>query len=110
MFAITHEASSIKFFVKSSVALEGYFDKWDATLTFSSPEVSTGVLEIKIRADSVNTDGEATQRAARGLKEITEVKKESVFGPGFRLLRASLLFLAVPRSFHDRYLAGQLWK
>jgi polyisoprenoid-binding protein YceI len=41
--------------VKSSVSLEGDFEKWDATLTFASPDVSTGVLDIKIQAGSVNT-------------------------------------------------------
>jgi polyisoprenoid-binding protein YceI len=55
VFVITPETSSIKFFVKSSVALEGDFQKWDATLTFTSPDVSTGVLDIKIQAASVNT-------------------------------------------------------
>ena len=41
--------------MKASVALEGNFDKWDATLTYTSPALSTGVLEIKIQAASVNT-------------------------------------------------------
>jgi polyisoprenoid-binding protein YceI len=41
--------------VKSSVAIAGTFDKWDATLTFTSPDLTTGVLNIKIQADSVNT-------------------------------------------------------
>ena len=44
-----------QFFVKASVALEGNFKKWDATLTFTSTDVSTGVLDIKIQADSVDT-------------------------------------------------------
>lgn len=55
VFVITPEDSSIKFYVKASVALEGSFDKWDATLTFTSPEVTTGVLDVKIQAASVNT-------------------------------------------------------
>jgi len=37
------------------VAIVGTFDKWDATLTFKSTDLATGVLEIKIQADSVNT-------------------------------------------------------
>jgi polyisoprenoid-binding protein YceI len=77
VFAITHEASSIKFFVKSSVALEGYFDKWDATLTFSSPEASTGVLEIKIRADSVNT-GSGMKDEKLKSKAFFDVKENPV--------------------------------
>jgi polyisoprenoid-binding protein YceI len=47
--------STIKFSVKASVAIEGTFDKWDATLTFASTDVTTGVLDIKIQAASVNT-------------------------------------------------------
>ena len=41
--------------MKASVAINGTFDKWDATLTFASTDVSTGVLDIKIQVDSVNT-------------------------------------------------------
>jgi polyisoprenoid-binding protein YceI len=47
--------STIKFSVKASVAIAGTFDKWDAALTFASPDVTTGVLDIKIQASSVNT-------------------------------------------------------
>jgi polyisoprenoid-binding protein YceI len=55
VFKFTTEDSSVKFAVKASVAINGTFDKWDATLTFASTDVSTGVLDIKIQADSVNT-------------------------------------------------------
>jgi polyisoprenoid-binding protein YceI len=55
VFKITTEDSSIKFDVKASVKISGTFDKWEATLTFASTDVSTGVLDIKIQADSVNT-------------------------------------------------------
>jgi polyisoprenoid-binding protein YceI len=55
VFEVTHEDSSVKFNVKASVAIVGKFDKWDATLTFTSPELSTGVLDIKIQANSVDT-------------------------------------------------------
>ncbi len=47
--------SSVTFFVKASVALKGTFEKWDASVTFTSPELSTAVLDIKIQADSVST-------------------------------------------------------
>jgi polyisoprenoid-binding protein YceI len=47
--------SAIKFYVKSSVSLVGNFDKWDATLTFTSSDVTTGVLDIKIQAATVST-------------------------------------------------------
>ena len=52
---IMKEDSSIKFHVKASVAIDGTFDKWDTTATMTSPDVETGVLDIKIQAASVNT-------------------------------------------------------
>ena len=55
VFEIAPQQSTVKFSVKASVAIEGNFDKWDATLTFTSPDVTTGVLDIKIQAASVNT-------------------------------------------------------
>jgi len=55
VFVIEQEGSIVHFSVKASVALEGKFDKWDATLTFPSADGTTGVLDIKIHADSVNT-------------------------------------------------------
>jgi polyisoprenoid-binding protein YceI len=55
VYVVTPVQSSIKFGVKASVAIDGTFDKWTATLTFPSPDVTTGVLDIKIDAASVNT-------------------------------------------------------
>jgi polyisoprenoid-binding protein YceI len=55
VFVITPVESTMKFDVKASVAIVGTFDKWDATLTFNSPELSTAVLDIKIQAGSVDT-------------------------------------------------------
>jgi polyisoprenoid-binding protein YceI len=55
VFEITPVDSSIKFHVKSSTTIAGKFDKWDATLTFTSPQETTGVLEITIQAASVDT-------------------------------------------------------
>ena len=55
VFAITPVESSIKFDVQATVAIDGTFDKWDATLTFASPDVSTAVLDVKIQAATVDT-------------------------------------------------------
>ncbi|MGH9748064.1 MAG: YceI family protein [Candidatus Acidiferrales bacterium] len=55
VLAITHHESRIKFYVKASVALDGKFDRWKSTLTFASPDVTSGVLDITIEADSVDT-------------------------------------------------------
>jgi len=55
VFKITPVKSTIKFNVKASVPIEGTFEKWDATLTFTSTAVESGVLDVKIQAASVNT-------------------------------------------------------
>ena len=55
VFKISTQDSSIRFSVKASVAIEGTFDKWEATVTFKSTAAEDGVLDIKIYADSVNT-------------------------------------------------------
>ena len=55
VFKITPAESSIEFDVEASVAIRGTFDKWDAALTFTSSDGSTGVLDLKIQADSVDT-------------------------------------------------------
>jgi len=55
VYEIVPADSKITFNVKASVAIAGKFEKWDASLTFTSPELSTAVLDIKIQAASVNT-------------------------------------------------------
>jgi polyisoprenoid-binding protein YceI len=55
VFVITPENSWINFHVKASVKIAGKFDKWDASMTFTSPDETTGDLVIKIQADSVDT-------------------------------------------------------
>jgi polyisoprenoid-binding protein YceI len=77
VFVITPEDSSIKFFVKASVAINGNFDKWDATLTFTSPDVSTGVLDVKIQADSVDTGSGMKDGKLKG-KDFFDVKQDPV--------------------------------
>ncbi|WP_433972396.1 YceI family protein [Tunturiibacter lichenicola] len=66
VFEFSQQQSKIKFSVKASVAIEGNFDKWDATLTFTSTDVTTGVLDIKIQAASVNTGSGMKDDKLRG--------------------------------------------
>ena len=75
VFKITTEDSSIKFYVKASVALAGSFDKWDAALTFTSPDVATGVLDVKIQAASVNTGSSMKDDKLRS-QEFFDVKQD----------------------------------
>ena len=74
VFAITPAESSVKFDVKASVAIKGTFDKWDATLTFTSPDIETGVLNIKIQADSVDTGSGMKNGKLKG-KDFFDVKQ-----------------------------------
>jgi polyisoprenoid-binding protein YceI len=60
--------------VKASVALAGNFDKWDATLTFTSPDVTTGVLDVNIQAASVNT-GSGMKDGKLKSKDFFDVKQ-----------------------------------
>jgi polyisoprenoid-binding protein YceI len=74
VFEITPVESSVQFEVDSSVAIKGTFNKWAATLVFTSPELSSGVLEIKIQADSVNTGSGVKDRKLKG-KDFFDVKE-----------------------------------
>ena len=72
---IVTEDSSVRFAVKASVAIEGTFDKWDATLTYTSKDVEAGVLDIKIQADSVNTGSGMKDDKLRS-KDFFDAKKD----------------------------------
>jgi len=74
VFQLTHDGSTVSFNIKSSMALAGTFGKWDATLTFTSPDVSTGVLDIKIEAASVDTGSGMKNGKLKG-KDFFNVKQ-----------------------------------
>jgi polyisoprenoid-binding protein YceI len=75
VFTVTPEESDVKFFVKASVAIDGKFDKLDATLTFPSTDPESGVLDIKIYADSVNT-GSGTKDGKLKSKDFFNAKDD----------------------------------
>ena len=77
VFKITPADSKVKFDVEASVSIVGTFDKWDATLTFTSTDVSTGVLDIKIQADSVDT-GSGMKNGKLTGKNFFDVKQNPV--------------------------------
>jgi polyisoprenoid-binding protein YceI len=74
VFEITPVESTIKFDVEASVAIVGKFDKWDAAVTFTSPELSTGVLDIKIQAASVDT-GSSVKNGKLKSKDFFDVEQ-----------------------------------
>jgi polyisoprenoid-binding protein YceI len=73
-FAASPEESSIKFYVKASVAIVGKFDNWDAALTFASADATTGALNVKIQADSVDT-GSGMKNNKLKSKDFFDVKQ-----------------------------------
>jgi polyisoprenoid-binding protein YceI len=75
VFATVPETSTIKFYVKASVALTGTFEKWDASLAFTSPDVTTGVLDIKIQAATVNT-GSSIKNGKLKSKDFFNVEQD----------------------------------
>jgi polyisoprenoid-binding protein YceI len=73
VYKITPVMSKITFNVKASIPIEGTFEKWDATLAFATTDASTGVLNIKIQADSVDTGSKLKDDRLKG-KNCFDVK------------------------------------
>jgi len=73
VFKITPIDSQIKFDVEASVDIKGSFDKWNATLTFTSTDVTTGTLDIEIQAESVDTGSGMKNNKLKG-KDFFDVK------------------------------------
>ena len=65
--------SKITFSVKASVPIEGVFDKWDATIKFTSADAEAGVLDIKVDAASVHTGSGMKDGKLKG-KDFFDVK------------------------------------
>lgn len=74
VFATTPEESTVNFYVKASVALTGKFERWDASLKFNSADVTSGVLDIKIDAATVNT-GSGMKDGKLRSKDFFDVKE-----------------------------------
>ena len=66
VFQITPVTSKITFHVNASVKIEGTFEKWESTLTFTSADISSGHIDVKIQADSVNTGSESKDKKLKG--------------------------------------------
>jgi polyisoprenoid-binding protein YceI len=73
VYEVTAVESNIKFGVDSSVPIKGTFDKWNASMKFSSTDVRSGVLDIEIQADSVNT-GSGLKNNKLKSKDFFDVK------------------------------------
>lgn len=73
-FEIIPQASVTKFHVNASVAFGSNFDKWETSLAFTSTDLATGVLDVKIQADSVNTGSGMKDGKLKG-KKFFEVEQ-----------------------------------
>jgi polyisoprenoid-binding protein YceI len=77
VYEVTPVESTIKFGVDSSVSIKGTFDKWSATIKFSSTDVRSGVLDIEIQADSVDTGSGLKNNKLKG-KDFFDVKDSPI--------------------------------
>jgi polyisoprenoid-binding protein YceI len=75
VFQVTPLDSTVKFDVTASVPITGSFDKWDATLTFTSTDLNTGVLHIEIQAASINT-GSGVKNSKLKSKDFFNVEQD----------------------------------
>ena len=77
VYEVTPVESTIKFGVESSVPIKGSFNKWNASLKFSSADVRSAVLEIAIQAESVETGSGMKNNKLKG-KDFFDVKNSPV--------------------------------
>ncbi|MGC1648240.1 MAG: YceI family protein [Candidatus Sulfotelmatobacter sp.] len=102
VFAIAVDESKVSFYIKSSVALEGTFKKWDASMTFTSPDVTTGVLDIKIQAASVDT-GSGMKDGKIKSKDFFDVENDPLITfHSDKVIQTSPTTLDIPGTFTIR--------
>jgi polyisoprenoid-binding protein YceI len=78
VIAVLPNGSSVTFkVVKASLPIQGRFDKWQSTLTFTSPDVHTGVFQINVDAASVDT-GSGLKNDKLKSAEFFDVKNNPV--------------------------------
>lgn len=73
VFQIDPAESTVQFAVKGSVDIHGTFDKWDATMTFTSTDPTTGVVEMQIQTASVNAGSGMKNNKLKG-KDFFDVE------------------------------------
>jgi len=99
---IVHPQSSIKFYVKASVALAGKFDKWEGKLTFASDHVTSGVLDITIESDSVDTGSGMKNGKLKGDKFFDVKNNPTITFHSTRIVQTSPTTFEVDGDFTIR--------
>lgn len=102
VFTIAPQHSTINFKVKSSVLIAGKFDKWDATLVFTSPSVSTGVLNITIQAGSVDTGSGMKNNKLKGKDFFYVDKNPTIAFRSSKMIQTGPDTFDVPGTFSIR--------
>jgi polyisoprenoid-binding protein YceI len=77
VFDVVPNGSSVTFHVNASMPIQGRFDRWKSTLTFTSPDISTGVFQVKVDAASVDT-GSGLKDGALKSDKFFDVKNNPV--------------------------------
>ena len=101
-YKITPEVSKIKFNVKASIPLEGTFEKWDATLVFTSTDASTGSLDLKIQADSLNTGSKAKDKKLKGVHCLDAKDHPDITFRSTKIIQTGPHTFDVPGTFSVR--------
>ncbi len=78
-FEVIVPESKVNFHVNASVELTGVFEKWAASLRFTTPYVQSGILEIIVQAASVNAGSSLKEGKLKGgdffdVKQNPEIK------------------------------------
>jgi polyisoprenoid-binding protein YceI len=92
-YEVTPTESSIKFGVESSVSIKGIFEKWSASIKFSSRDVRSAALDIEIEAGSVNTGSHMKDNKLKG-KDFFNVKESP-----FIIFKSSKIVQTGPYTF-----------
>ena len=77
VFQVTPIQSSIRFNMTSSTPLTGNFDKWNATLTFASPDPTSAVLQVEIQTASVRSRNNKNDEQLKS-KDLLNVAQDPV--------------------------------
>jgi polyisoprenoid-binding protein YceI len=77
VFQVTPVQSSIRFNMTSSRPLTGNFDKWNATLTFASPDPTSAVLQVEIQTASVHSGNNKNDDELKS-KDLLNVAQDPV--------------------------------
>lgn len=73
-FEVVTQESKVGFHVDASVSLTGEFEKWVATLKFTTPYVESGVLDLVVDAGSVKAGSSLKENKLRG-RDFFNVKE-----------------------------------